>query len=311
MSGPRFITPAAVVWALAGLFLAVTANAQSSATIGIVATDADISGNTATTLGPLNACTRAEVGSPVTVDVVVDAVPEDRGLIGFQFSILYDGNILTLTGVDSEFLLGAKGSFEPFEGIANPLPDSDGRYTYIVADLASNPPFENIESGAGVLARLTFTTKSAGVSDVALGFDPPDDYPSLIDNQNATIGVDSIGTARIAVGQDCDIPPAATPVVRELPPIEELATPTPTPTPEGQTPGPSGTDGATRSPTPTRSGAATATAGGPGVTNSDEDDGTSTSTVVAVIALATAGAALAGGGTWLLVRRRGTGPPAQ
>lgn len=314
----RFITLILFLCTLAAAHVADSASAQSGATIGIVATDADITGNTATSLGPLNACVRAEPGSSVAVDLVVDAVPEDRGIIGFQFTLLYDPDILTLTAVDSEFLLGAEGSFEPFEGIADPLPDSDGSYTYIVADLASNPPLENIESGAGVLSRLTFSTKGAGVSNVAPSFNPPDEYPSLIDNRNEVIGVDSIGTARIAVGQDCDIPPAATPEVKPLPPIDEiegLPTPQPTSPPEGETPLPTD-DVSTSSPTPsqgaTRSPGATPTDGanGPGVTDTEDGGGgTSTGTVVVVAVLAAAGIALAGGGTWLYIRRRGSGPP--
>src|SRR3990172_935328 len=82
-------------------------------------------------------------------------------LVATGASAQSDASLLTLTTVDSEFLLAAKGTYEPFEGLSDPLPDTDGdgRYTILIADLASSPPIENIESGKGVLSRLTFTTK--------------------------------------------------------------------------------------------------------------------------------------------------------
>lgn len=307
MSRTTLTLPAVFLCALAAALLAPPASAQSDATIGIVSTDAVITGNSATGLGPLNACVRAEPGFSVSVDLVVDAVPEDRGVIGFQVTIEYDPSLLTLTAVDSEFLLAAKGTFEPFEGLSDPLPDTDGdgRYTILVADLASRPPIENIESGKGVLARLTFTTKGAGISPVAPSFDPPEVYPSLIDIQNATIGVDSTGTASIAVGQDCETPPEATPVIEELPPTDQIPgfpTPVPTPSPVGQTPAPSGS-GDAGSPGP--SGSAGPTGDGPEINTPEESDGgTSAGAIAAVAALAAAGVALAGGGAWMLLRRR-------
>ncbi len=309
MSRTTLALPAVFLCALAAGLLALPASAQSDATIGIVSTDAVIAGNSATALGPLNACVRAEPGAPVSVDLVVDAVPADRGVIGFQVAIEYDPSLLTLTAVDNEFLLAAKGTFEPFEGLSDPLPDTDGdgRYTILVADLASRPPIENIESGKGVLSRLTFTAKGAGISPVAPSFDPPEVYPSIIDIQNTTIGVDSTGTASIAVGQDCDAAPEATPVIEDLPPIDQIPgfpTPVPTPTPVGQTPGPSGSGNAG---TPTRPGSpGTANPGdGPDIATPEEGDGgTSAGAVAAVAALAAAGVALAGGGAWMLLRRR-------
>lgn len=309
---------ALLLLAVLGVFPGIPAAAQSDTPIDIVAVDSDISGNTATSLGPLNACVRVEPGATARVDLVVDAVPEDRGVIGFQVNIEFDPNILTLTAVDNEFLLAAEGSYEPFEGLSDRLPDTDGNHAIIVADIASNVPFENIETGPGVLSRLTFAAKGTGVSTVAPRFNPPDEYPGLIDNQNRTIEVKAIGKASIAVGQDCVVPPEATPETVQLPPLAELqGTPTPTGGPDAGTATPDGDgDGATSSPGPgasqTDSPRPTATGDsgdGPGINGTEGGDGggMSAATVAAVAALAVAGAGLAGSGGWMLYRRRSGG----
>jgi hypothetical protein len=79
---------------LAVLLLAVTAAAAGSdSTIQFVGMDADPSGNTATALGHLDPCIRAEPGAEVTVDLVVDAVPDDRPFIGYQIEVNYDPTV--------------------------------------------------------------------------------------------------------------------------------------------------------------------------------------------------------------------------
>ncbi len=288
--------------------IAATARAQSTETIGIVSMDADITGNTATSLGPLNACTRAEPGSSVTLDLVVDAVPASRPFIAYQITIEFDSDLLTLTTMDNEFLLGVNGPFEPFEGLSDPLPDTDGEFTMIVADLSE---LENAESGKGVLTRLTFTAQGSGLGTVAPVFNPPDEYPALIDVQNTTIGVDSIGAASVAVGRDCEVPIEATPVIQELPPLDQipgLATPAPisTPTPVGQTPEPTASgDAGTTTATPSGSQGPTSTTNANNTTLEEGDGGTGAGAIAAVAALAAAGVALAGGGAFMLLRRRG------
>ena len=167
---------------------AAGALAGSGSTIQLIAMDADPTGNTATTLGHLDPCVRTEPGSDVTVDLVVDAVPDDRPFIGYQIDIDYDPSLLEVIAVDNGFLLGASGDFEPFEGLSEPLPDSDGSFTIIIADLASGAtPGANMETGPGVLSRVTLRAKAAGVSALAPGFEPPDVYPALIDGNNTTI----------------------------------------------------------------------------------------------------------------------------
>lgn len=301
---------------LAGLTSAALfsgASAQSGGTIRIIAIDAVTSGNTATSLGALNACVRAEAGQNVTVDLVVDAVPEDRGMIGFEIAIVYTAANLQVNASDSQFLLAAEPPYQPFEGLNDPVPDTDGQYQISVVDLQSNStPGSNIESGPGVLARITLEAKGTGLATVGPGFNPPNLYPTVLDQNNETIGVDTIGTATIAVGQDCPVPPEATPEVTSLPPITEVF-PTTSTSPSAGTPSPTGENGndgtgsATGGATPTGSGSAVPSraTGGPAVSGGNDDDGgTSTGTVVAAALLAVAGVGFAGGGGWMLYRRR-------
>lgn len=306
----------AVALAAAGATLP-GARAQSGASIHIIAIDADPAGNTATSLGPLNACVRAEPGAQVTVDLVVDAVPGPPavyGIVAFEAYIDYAPDILEASAIDYEFLLGARGTFAPFEGLGDTTPDRDGRLYIAVADLATNDPSagDNVEEGPGVLARITFTTKAAGLAAVAPVFEPPDIYPTVINNQNLTTNVETIAGAQIAVGQDCPVPPAAISVPQPIPPYNEAFT-TPSPTlPPGATQPPESSEtpaaGApSRSPSPRPSNPGTATPDDPDVAVDEGDGGTSTLTVIAVAALALAGTGLAGTGGLILYRRRSQG----
>lgn len=214
---------------IAGFAAAAGASTGSNSTIQLIAMDADPTGNGATTLDHLDPCVRAEPGSEVTVDLIVDAVPADRPLIGFELHIKYDPNVLEVIAIDNGFLLGAVGTFDAFDALSDTLPDSDGDFLLAVADLASNgPPGANMETGKGVLTRVTFKAKSIGISDVAPGFAPPEVYPALYDNQNTTIEVRTIAAIKVAVGEDC--PPGQTEIEpTELPSIPSLeGSPTPT-----------------------------------------------------------------------------------
>lgn len=300
----------AAAMALAG---SLSASAQSQSTIGLIGADALIDGNTATKIGPRDSCVRTEVGSEVVVDIIVDEIPVDRPLIGFQMNVLYDPNLLEVVQANSDMILGAKGQYQPFPGLSDPLPDTDGDYQIINADLASNnPPGANEETGKGVLSRITFRAKAPGRSNVAIGYQGQEVYPGLQDLQNTTIGVDSIASTVVAIGEECGVvPPEAQ--VQTLPPITEaLGTPTaqggdPSETPTrtlapNETPGPTDTpapsgDGSTPEPsdpsTPTQT----------PVKLPDAGDGTDAGMVAAAIVLALIGAAMAGGGGFILYRR--------
>ena len=208
--------------------VAAVAAAQSEATIGLMAIDADVTGNDATSLGPLDGCQSIEIGDTATVDVVVDAIPEDRPMVGFQVDVTYDPTILEAIDFDNAFLIASEDAYQPIEGLSDTLPDNDGRLLIVVADVASNvAEGQSIETGEGVVSRVTFRAIGSGTSSVSVGFDLPNFYPSIIDSQNEVIQVDNIGSVKIAAGEECD--PDAEPELTALPPLSDLQT-TPAPT---------------------------------------------------------------------------------
>jgi hypothetical protein len=143
--------------------------------------------------------------------------------------------------------------------MSDSLPDNDGSLTEAFADLASNSPAgANMESGPGVLMRITFYAKAAGTAAIYID----QEGISINDNTNNPIGIDSLGSAIVAIGQDCPqtspgsqitvLPPTATPAVpgaatgTGAPEPQESATPTagpglmgvaPPPTPVQAAPG--------------------------------------------------------------------------
>jgi len=296
---------------LAGL----SASAQSQSTIGLFGADAVVEGNTSTSLGPRDPCVRTEVGSTVPIDFTVDAVPQDRPIAGFQLNIIYNSDLLEVVQVDTDFLLGATGQYQPLAGLSDPLPDADGNYKVAVVDIASNSPAgANMETGPGVISRVTFRAKAAGRSDVAPGFEANREYPGLIDNQNTTIGVDAIASTVVAIGEDCGAV-SAEDQVQPLPPLADLIG---TPAPTGQTTAPTGTlapgqttPSPTEAPGPTEIPSPTARDNGEQDHNGDDgpafsdsgDDDSDTGSFIAAVLLGTLGAALASAGGVILYRR--------
>ena len=249
--------------ALVILSLALTARegpalaTHSSSTIGLLAIDANPEGNAATSLGPVNGCSRVETGAQLDVDYVVDSIPQDRPMIAFEAEIRYDPQLLEVVAGDYDFLLAAVGAYRPVTGLTDELPDSDGNFRLSVLDAASTTdPEANVETGAGVLARITFRAKAAGVSEVAIGVQQePGLYPLVQDTKNESVLADRAGSISLAVGEDCS-PQAAEPKVTDLADVNERilgATPDPqaTPTPIGSAASPP--DGSTsEGETPTR-----------------------------------------------------------
>jgi hypothetical protein len=272
---------------------------HSSSTIGLIAIDANPEGNTATSLGRINGCSRVETGAQLSVDYVVDSIPDDRPMIAFEAEIQYDPQLLELTAVDHDFLLAAVGAYQPVAGPTDDVPDSDGNFRFSVLDTASmTDPEANVERGAGVLARITFSAKAAGVSEVAIvAQHGPGPYPLVQDTQNERILADRAGSISLAVGDDCP-PQAAEPKITDLAEVNEQilsATPDPqaTPTPlDGAASPPDGStpEGDTPTPRPLED----------DIVDVEEDSNAAFfAGAAALLALGTA----AGGGGWYLYRR--------
>jgi len=298
---------------------------QSGSTIQLVAIDAVPQGNTATSIASIDYCLRTEVGSQVTVDVVVDAVPDDKDMIGFEIHVLYDPKFATVTAVDNQQLLAASGIFQPVP-LSDQVPDSDGDFMASVLDFASDVQANaNIESGPGVLTRITLQATAKGLTNLNIGFDPTDfnPYPVVLDNRSEPIEVDQVRPAVLAIGQAC--PPAeAQPSPTSRPGLDstpvtgpaatataQQGTPRPSETPAGPdgqpipaSAGPGTPDLRTPSVQATASAIAGADGDSDGAGDSGGDGGGSDGALIAVIAVVAAlGLAAAAGGAWYLYRR--------
>jgi hypothetical protein len=97
-----------------------------------------------------------EVGADVDVDLVIQDVPADPGIEGFQLRLLYDNNIASIQSNDrSESMLGDSGT-----DMSDPLPDSSNSYLDGYAGTATY--------GSGTLSRYTIHAEAAGLTRLHL-----------------------------------------------------------------------------------------------------------------------------------------------
>jgi hypothetical protein len=265
----------------AGLVLALAAStgtvlargydaAQEAASIGV---DADPTGNTATSLGPIDPCRSVSNGDTFEVDVFVADVAD---LLAWETYFVYDMSVINIVGRDVVMFQAANAGSNVFD-VSEGLPDIDGRYGVAAVDLA-DPPAP--DSGSGVLARLTLRAVGPGVSPLSLSsIDINSDGridlgPTLKDIEAEPIGdVDGdeffdgpIAIAEVVVGGPC---PGVTPVAS---PTVVAASPTPEPSPA-----PTETPTATAVTSPTVAASPTATAPAASPTASGPTDGGETS----------------------------------
>src|SRR3990172_8941867 len=185
-------------------FGAVGTQASLSGGMDAMSIDVDVTGNTATSLGPLDSCVEATVGDVVTVDVTALNVPAATAMSGFAYTIQYDETNVWVETQDHQFLLAANvGS-----GLINasePTPDLsfNGRWNAAAADLSDwrvVPP----EYGSGALSRLSISISQSAPDGV---------YPlSLtgaghVDVRSDAWAPDVVNDAVIALGVPC--PPVA------------------------------------------------------------------------------------------------------
>jgi len=194
--------------------------------------DADPAGNTATALGAIDGCVSVASGQTATVDLFIIDV---QALAGWQGAFTYDSSVVTLVGLDASLLLAVN----PDSGVVNrspdPLPDADGSYSILVADLGDRTG----ESGEGVLARLTLQAIGSGrtalaLSEIVLG-DPSGQAIGDVTGDNQFDG--PVSGAEIRVDEAC---PSATPLSKPTPaaPLEVTPPATATPPPATATPPP-------------------------------------------------------------------------
>jgi hypothetical protein len=296
-----------VVAALVGM--ALTAYAPSPAaglgeptiTVGI---DVDTTGNEARSIGAMNACKQvpATAGTKFTVDVVLDALPADQNLSGFNYFFGFDDARFRVAAQEHKLLLTSAGQNQLLD-LSEPTPHDEAPHKVAMADVAT------AEKGpvSGVLGRYTLEVKSgapAGAATFSLT------EIGIFDSAGKEIPIDRTVDGLVAVGAAC---PASVPTPRavNVTPTPTTASPEPGQTVQpGDTPTGSATPGATGTPGPTSTPGATATATetAPNGDNGSGDGGDGGSLGYVIGGIVAAAAVLAaGGGFWWWRRRRGVG----
>jgi hypothetical protein len=226
MRSTLFSRPAVVV---AGAFVLLSAlllaefgamgtQASLSGGMDAMSIDLDVTGNTATSLGPLESCVEASQGDTVTLDVTALNIPAGFEMIAFAYTVYYDEVALTIATDDEQFLLAANFPSAVLDATqATPDLNGDGQWTGSAADLSAGPG----ESGSGVLSRLTMSVAldaPAGVYPLTLA------GAGHVDSLNEGYAPDILNGGWIAVGVPC--------------PSSESPTPSPAPTPSPPSPSP-------------------------------------------------------------------------
>ncbi|GAG09065.1 unnamed protein product, partial [marine sediment metagenome] len=144
--------------------------------------------NTATSLGSIETCVEKGTNDIFTIDVYVNAIPDEEPPIAFNFQLLYDPAIVNVTGSDVKMILGPDAG-----DYSEPRPDSDGTFN------AGGGLLSGVGSvGPGVLHRITLTAVGPGTSSLTFG-----PYFEVFDDENQVIPVDSISTATVVVDGAC------------------------------------------------------------------------------------------------------------
>ena len=211
------------------------AAAQSSPSVGL---DLDPDGDSATFVAAIDPCVSVEKGEAFDVNVYVKDV---SNLLAWEVYFRYDQSRLEILRTDVRmFLRNQTGS--NVVSVSDPLPNKTGLYRIAAADIASPSA---LESGSGVLTRITLEAKGSGTTPISLphiDFNRDDTYdlgPRLIGPGGADIAdadgdglLDGqIDSGRVAVGSSCAEAPEVSPT-----PWPVLGTPNPagTPGPDGQ-----------------------------------------------------------------------------
>lgn len=197
---------------------------QAATTLAI---DANPLGNSAASLAGIDSCVSVAAGETFDVDVVVTDVTD---LSGWQAQFVYDGSVVAVVATDTELFLAAEPGSALIDLSPDPLPDTDGAYGIIVADMSQTMG----ENGSGVLARLTLQAVGQGASALNLS------QITLGDSAARAIGdIDGddlfdgpISGAQIWVDQPCPSEPLPT----LTPPTPLTATPPATPLAPGASP---------------------------------------------------------------------------
>ena len=271
------ITAMAAFLVYAGISVSRSADAGHAGGMDAMSIDMNISGNSATSIGPRDDCASVSSGGSVTLDVTALGVPayvdnapagvdpnDEGGIVSHSFELNYPGTgDFTITSY-VDLMVGANPGSQTFPG-SDPVGDSDG--LWIASTLDISTASSSVEDGSGVLGRITLAIDP---------LTPPNLYDLTLTNaaHSAPDGFvlpDFIYPAQVAVGQLCPgVTASPTPSPTPVPTASPTPTSTPAATPTGSpwpssstaptaTPDGSPTPGPTATPTPTPDASATPT----------------------------------------------------
>ncbi len=216
-------------------------------------------GNTATSVGTIEACAQINQNNVVDADedaedaVEIDVVagplgiPVSNPMIAFQFTLRYPAGAVTVIAHDQGFLL-ASGPNSSLLDAGDAVPDSDGEFTSAALDLNNATPGNVPESGPGVLSRFRLQSTPGtlpGVYPLTLGpnsfgggqpahVDPNNNGflpQNLVDTDGDTVPDTVSQVATLAINETCSGEPVPSPSMTP-PPASQTPTPgPPTPTP--------------------------------------------------------------------------------
>ena len=182
-----------------------------------ISIDADPNGNTAASLGGIDACREVAVGEQFDIDLTIENV---SSLAAFSITLTYEEGSLEVAGEDVDLFLGSAPTSDVADN-SDSVPDSDGVYEVRAFELSADP--DAVESGSGVLARITLEAASSGVSTLSVKV--PSIGPILTDGDGDAlepadefgVWLGDVSDAQIAVDEEC-------------PPVTTTPTPTASPT---------------------------------------------------------------------------------
>ncbi len=200
----------ALLLAATALLLAATSPAWAQAEGPSLAIDAGPEGNGPTSIATIQDCVSAPLGARFEIDVLIRDVED---LLAWELELEYDPTIIVVVDHDVRLFQGANPGSAPIDLSAR-VPDDSG-YHSLSAVESSDPPA--VDSGTGVLARVTLEAVGEGESPLRLGDrdineDGTLDRGTLLKNVDAEVIGDETGDsffdgprgeAIAVVGDDC------------------------------------------------------------------------------------------------------------
>ena len=200
----------ALLLAATALLLAATSPAWAQADGPSLSIDAGPEGNGPTSIATIQDCVSAPLGAQFEIDVVIRDVED---LLAWEMELEYDPAVVIVVDHDVRLFQGANPGSAPIDLSAR-VPDDSG-YHSLSAVESSDPPA--VDSGSGVLARVTLEAVGEGESPLRLGDrdineDGTLDRGTLLKNVDAEVIGDETGDsffdgprgeAIVVVGNDC------------------------------------------------------------------------------------------------------------